>query len=84
MARLNDVLRDKLKDVLAEVRYSGMFGDGLEMEYIYEGTTIVGLNQMTDEELVEEYESVTDEEDEFLAQLKAELAIETMLEEKAV
>ncbi len=79
MTRLNDAVRDKLKQVLANDRMSSMFGDGLERDYIMDGCTIVGLNQMSDEDLVEEYEQGVSEDDEFLAELKAELGIEKIL-----
>ena len=81
MLRLNDDLREELKDQLCDDRMCGMFGDGLEKEYIYEGTTIVGLNHMNDEELVEEYSWYADKDDELLVKCKIELSIEKVLSE---
>lgn len=52
---LTDEARQALKTELAQIRYDGMFGDGMETEYIWEGVTIVGLNQMSDEDLRAEY-----------------------------
>jgi hypothetical protein len=78
---LNAQTRDELKRYLFDSRMSGMFGDGLESDYIMDGCTIVGLNQMTDDELVEEYEQSCDGEDEFIARCKIELAIDKKLRE---
>ena len=57
MARRKTVklTRDELKQILARSRMDTMFGDGLESDYIWEGTTIVGLNEMSDEELIAEH-----------------------------
>lgn len=81
MLRLNDDTRTELKRILASARRSYLFGSNMEAEYIMDGCTIVGLNKMSDEELVEEYSDYygSDIEDEFLARLKAELEIERIL-----
>jgi hypothetical protein len=78
---LNDLLRQELKEILANDRMDGLFGDGMEMEYIMGGCTIVGLNEMSDEELVNEYaeNADEDEDDGFLAKLRAEIESHKML-----
>lgn len=48
-------VRDKLKVYLHDRCKDGMFGDGLEDDYIDGGISFTGLNNMTDEELIEEY-----------------------------
>lgn len=80
MWRLTSVQRDELKRILSDCRMGGMFGDGLELEYILDGfPNTPGLNEMSDEELVKEYSECVDEDDEFLKELKAELEIEKIL-----
>lgn len=64
--------RDKLILLMKDKRMSTMFGDGLEEEYILNGCDMVGLNQMTDKELVEEYEEHVDCDDDFLVEITAE------------
>jgi len=77
---LNDSLRQELIEVLAHERLQVLFGDGLEMDYVMDGCNIVGLTQMNDEELVEEYEDYNnDENDEFLIKLKTELESHKLL-----
>ena len=70
---LSESLRNELKEELYQIRLDVMFGDGLERDYIMDGVTIVGLNDMTDDALVEEYrESVdNDEEDAIIIKLNA-------------
>ncbi len=78
---LDETMRNELKSYLHDIRRDGMFGDGLESDYIMDGCTIVGLNQMTDEQLVEEYESSVSEDDEFLGKLKIVMSIDKKLRE---
>jgi len=68
---LSGPLKKEIIKQLYEIRLSGMFGDGLEHDYIMDGVTIIGLNDMTDDALVEEYrESVdNDEEDALIIKL---------------
>jgi hypothetical protein len=82
---LNEDTRDKMRSYLADIRQSSLFGDGLEMEYIYEGTVIVGLLEMSDQELFDEYEQIVDgyEDDELLIKAKLELDINTALSKEA-
>jgi hypothetical protein len=76
---LNKDLKEKLIDLLQIDRLGCMFGDGQEVDYIMDGCHIVGLNQMSDEELVQEYEDNRDDDDEFLKQLKFDLESHKML-----
>ena len=77
---LSENLRDQLKEYLAQARRDGMFGDGQEMEYIYEGCTIVGLNEMSDKQLIEEYEEYVDSDDAFLCRLQLEMEMDEALQ----
>ena len=82
---LKDETRIELKRRLAHIRMSGMFGDGLEMEYIYNGCTIIGLNETTDEDLVQEYSDSVwlgdDETDSLLDECKAQMGISLKIQE---
>ena len=79
MPSLSEQTKDELIEVLKYYRLSGMFGDGLESEYVLYGCNIVGLMDMTDEELVEELSESTEEDDDLLIRAKAELEIEKIL-----
>jgi hypothetical protein len=80
MLRLSDDQRNELKQHLYDNMLSCMFGDGLERDYIEDGFPVFkGINNMTDEELVEEYSTYVDEDDEYLKELRAELEIEKIL-----
>lgn len=91
-ARLSDNTRDAICKYLAEVKSSCEFGDGMEESYIWDGCNMPGLNNMTDYELVEEYENTidaasyaddpddqTDDDNLLLRKAKAELGIEEMI-----
>ena len=53
--RVTSEVRARLVEVLAEHRLAGMFGDGLEREYVMGGfPTTKGLALMTGAELIEE------------------------------
>lgn len=81
---MSDLTRDKIYSALANLRRETMFGDGLEDDYIYSGTTIVGLHEMTDPELIEELELYGSEDpetelNELYNKAKAELEIDAIL-----
>lgn len=80
MSKLSDQTRSEIVDYLFDVLRDSMFGDGLEHEYIKHGVSFKGLNNMTDQELVEEYEMYMDsEDDELKVKAKAELAIHNVV-----
>jgi len=55
---LNKRLRDQLREILAVIRHDSMFGDNQEAEYIMDGLTLVGLNQMSDRALIRELDEM--------------------------
>lgn len=56
MRQLSKETREKLIIRLVDWRKTIMFGDGQEEEYVLNGfPDIKGLNQMTDQELVDEF-----------------------------
>jgi hypothetical protein len=61
---LTDEMRKAIKKNLAQTLMDTMFGDGLEEEYIMSGISFKGLDNMTDEELLNEQDEYNDEGDE--------------------
>ncbi len=56
---------DDMKKELLQFRLDTYFGDGLEEDYCMGGfPDLPGLNTMTDEEIIEEYNSIQDDESE--------------------
>ncbi len=68
--KLTDKQRAKIVEGCADSRRSCMFGDGMEDEYIYDGVQIVGLRQMSDEELYEEYVEGVEDDDELVVEIE--------------
>lgn len=60
---LTETTRNEIKKHLIDWFLDTQFGDGLEREYVTDGVTIKGVNEYTDEELIEEYESSFEEDD---------------------
>lgn len=80
-SRLSENTRDAICQYLAECHNNGSFGAGEANDYIWNGVHMPGLNNMTDFELVDELEYMTDMDDELLIKAKGELGIEEMLGE---
>jgi hypothetical protein len=74
---MDEVTRNKLMNVL----FDDMYGCFELRDYILYGGNFPGLRNMTDQELLEEYESYASDDDELLAEVRAALAINKMLEE---
>jgi hypothetical protein len=53
---LSDATRNAIKEVVAQQMMDSAFGDGLERDYIMDGWSWPGLNNMSDEELIQELE----------------------------
>ena len=83
MKFLNENQRDALKERLAQIRYDGIFGDyGLLRDYAWNGVTVQGLDDMTDEELMDELvNSVGDDEDEMVVTVLTEFNAHKMIAE---
>ena len=77
--KLSTDLRNRVGQFLFEYLRDTMFGDGLEGDYIRDGMSFQGLNNMTDQELLEQLEQVVDEDDDLLAEARAQLIIEAVL-----
>ena len=78
---MNQKIKQQIIDHLYDVYEDSMFDKHGIIDIIMNGSSFPGLNNMTDEELVEDYESMVDEDDELLAEAKADLAINSMLQE---
>lgn len=66
-----------LQEFLFDNRMGTIFGDDMEDEYLWDGVEIVGINQLSDEQLVEECESFGGGD--LIEIAKAELAVDEML-----
>jgi hypothetical protein len=77
--KLSDATREEVIEQLHTIRMQGCFGDGMESEYIYGGCNMVGLNDMSDTELVDELTQCLDEDDEDVIKARSELDVEIML-----
>lgn len=77
---LTDKTREEIREMIAQCIEQGSFGDGLERDYAWDGCVIVGANEYSDEELVEELLNMGyDEDDDLYQQAKGELILEEML-----
>lgn len=77
--KLSVKTREELGSYVFDCMMSGMFGDGVEDEYCWDGTTIQGINEMTDAELIDYAESYCSPQEELIERAKAELAVEEMI-----
>lgn len=76
-----DELRDRVIEELVDYGKSGSFGDGLEEDYLRDGTEFVGFNNLSDSELLEELEMYSDEENELVQECKLQLETTKMLKD---
>lgn len=77
---MDEVTRNKLMNVL----FDDMYGCFELRDYILYGGNFPGLRNMTDEELLEEYEAYASDDDELLAECRAAMAINKMLEPEQI
>ena len=50
--KMNPATRESMEKELAQCMRDGMFGDGMEDEYVWYGTVIDGVLELDDEELI--------------------------------
>lgn len=67
------------KKRLLEVLFDDMYGAFELRDYILYGANWKGLRNMSDQELLEEYEAYASDDDELLAECRASLAINKIL-----
>jgi hypothetical protein len=81
--RFSDQTREEIITYLIDAFQEGMFGDGMERDYVEHGMDFVGVTNMTDAELMSELEQIfgDDSEEELVVRAQAELAIDRMLTE---
>ena len=77
--KLNEETLKEIKDIVANSMRENSFGDGMEWEMIYDGHTFVGLNNMPDVEIVENYIHLLSETDALLDKALLELNADAML-----
>ena len=74
MRRLTTETRAEIAQIVADGMLDTSFGDGQEADYVWDGfPTWAGINNVSDKELVETYEQVTDDDDELLITARREL-----------
>jgi hypothetical protein len=76
MGKLSDSTKNEIVEFLFDCMRHGMFGDGMEDDYIRNGMSFKGLNNYTDEELVSEILRYTGEDEELYQTAKLELSVE--------
>lgn len=72
-------LKNELIDFCKEMLFDSMFGDGMEDDYIMNGMGFKGLNNMTDEELIETALTYTGDDEDLIIRAKTELDIHNVL-----
>lgn len=81
--RMGDALREEVLDYLADSLRGGMFGDGMEDDYIRDGVSFAGIDNMTDQELYEELCNCTQDEDhDLVIRVRIDLEIDEALSEE--
>ena len=77
-SKLSAKIYDELIEFCKDCRLDTMFGDGMEVDYVLYGCTIIkGLYEMTDDELIEEAECYGGGD--LPERARAELAVHEML-----
>ncbi len=78
---LTETTKNKLLDLCRSSMRENSFGDGQEDEMIMHGHSFVGLLNLSDQGLVDEYESYSydEDEDELLIIAKQEMEVDKLL-----
>lgn len=79
--KLNDNTRTEIIDFLFDCMRMTMFGGGLEDDYIRDGISFKGLNNYTDQELLEEWHNYSGEDDELYQRAIAEMTMTDLINE---
>jgi len=77
--KLNENTLNELKQHVAQSMRDNSFGDGMEWDMIYDGYSFVGLNNMSDVDIVQEYIQQLSEPDELLDRALLELNMNATL-----
>ncbi len=77
--RLFKQTRLVLVEILTKDRLANMFSDCMSKEYVKSGVYIIGLDSMTDDDLVDEYGLTAEHNDDLLIKCLAELSINRVL-----
>jgi hypothetical protein len=73
-------MNEQLKNKLINIMYHDLVGNFSANDAVLYGCNFPGLYSMTDQQLLEEYESYIEDDDELLAEVRAEIAINNMLQ----
>ena len=78
---MNAELKKRVMDYMYEAYESSLLDKHSMHDFVMYGSTFPGIANMSDEQLIDDYESMVDDEDELLAEVKADMAIDKMLTE---
>lgn len=76
---ISEKTKDEVIEELADWLKSGMFGDGLEDDYVRDGINFKGLNNMSDQELLDELLGIYEEDHELVKKVRGEMEVHKML-----
>ena len=78
---MNAELKKRVMEYVYEAYENSLLDKHFMHEFIMGGSSFKGLENMTDEELVEDYGTMVSDDDELLAEIKADMAVVKMLTE---
>ena len=78
---MNEVLKYRVMNYIYEAYENALDDKHFIQDFIMNGSTFIGLTNMSDKELIGNYESMVGADDELLAEIKADMAIVKMLAE---
>jgi hypothetical protein len=78
---MNPELKKKLIDYMYDAYESSLLDRHSMRDLVMYGSTFPGLVNMSDTELIDDYESMAGDNDELLLEVKADMAISKMLTE---
>ena len=73
--KMNDNTREEMVSFLKDTLMDHAFGDGMEDDYILDGTTFKGLHNYTDEQLCEEFLQVSGPEEDLYVKATLEMEV---------
>ena len=78
---MNAELKKRVMEYMYEAYENSLCDKHFMREFIMGGSSFKGLENMTDEELIEDYGTMVSDDDELLAEIKADMAVVKMLTE---
>ena len=78
---MNEVLKKRIIDYMYDAYENSLLDKHSMHDFIMHGSTFPGITNMSDEQLIDDYESMVDDDNELLVEVKADMAITKMLTE---